>query len=1432
MATVAASNRADEPDKQDVLDAEEQRFVENMGWKALFSFTTRKHLPVLAFAVFASTLAALTLPALAVLYGLLFREFGSVAKGDKSDSQFLNQVSTYCIYVTAIGGVSWLGNSLDFAAFVTFGELQARSARGRIFGVLLKKDMAWYDTRDTGMAAFLPAMQTQIHDLQVAVSQPFGLAVQCVVQTIGALAVAFYSSWNLTLVIIASVPIMYLVTAYLSKLLAQRAHEQSDVLRQALKYLTNTIHRIETVKCFNGERYESQRYARVVTSAGNLYNKQANFRALQLGAMQFFTLSVFFQGFWYGAHQIFQGKNNIGQVITTFWAAMMAVQGVTGFLPQFIVLQKGKVAGARLRMLIAQISEDDALVETAGHQMPPTCEGKIEFQSVSFSYPSRADQVALRNVSISFPAGETTFVIGRSGSGKSTLGQLLIRFYQPASGQIRLDGNSIQELDVHWLRSQITLVEQHSVLFDGSIRDNIALGKPGHEVNSTELLNVVSFAMLEQMIQDLPVGLDTELGTQGNSLSGGQRQRMALARARLRDSTVLILDESTSALDYITRSAILQAIRSWRRSKTTIIITHDITQILPQDMVCVMDKAQVVQQGTRDQMAAVLHSPFHAFLVEKDWKDVSDEENYEDDTDIIVGLYRDSWSGSRTPSRPNSAMIRRSGMLSPFLSPDVETAFSRRYRASGDFTGERITNFSGKLRPRPMTAIGHVRDRSPLRAATRPSSAVSSQSTNIELSKPLSDSKLVSVPASTTSPRPMSVAEYPSFRRTFREKMKRRKQHRSQMNEDKPAEITEQLSINGVLRTVWPLVDWPTRVALLGGLFCSLIHAAVTPVFGYVLSQLFSTFYTLGSQRQLAQTYALTILGIAAADGLANYGFNVLFEISAQRWATTLRTESVKRILLQPREFFDREENSVPRLAECLDQFAEEARNLPGRFFCILIIMVFTVVIALVWALVICWKLVLVSIGCLAVMFCITRVFHAISNRWENLSNSASERVGQVLHETFFNIRTVRCLVLEDVFRKKYAEATSSALAIGTKRAIYAGSMYGLNYASAAFTTATLMWWGAWLVSKGQYTSTDIITTFNVLMLSVAHANHVGDYIPQINVSKDAASRLMRLARLSQDSHELSGTSQLFVVGDIALDNVNFTYPTRQNHQVLKNVSFKIPKGSCTAIVGASGSGKSTIASLLLKLYQTTAKSHPCNPEISISKQDIRRLHTLTLRSRIAVVPQTPVLFSGTVRENIIYGLDLSSSYTTEENIRAAAYAAGCEDFIDSLPQGFSTVVGDGGTGLSGGQAQRISIARALVRSPDILILDEATSALDVESAGIVRDTIQRLLHESRNPPPAVTASNASQFPPRVGSTTEATKQLSARMSQAIEREGMTVIIITHAREMMAIAEHIVMLDQGRVVEEGGYEELRRKRTGAFARLLRGEAGDDGGGFI
>jgi ATP-binding cassette subfamily B (MDR/TAP) protein 1 len=222
-----------------------------------------------------------------------------------------------------------------------------------------------------------------IRDLQLSVSAPFGEGIQCIVQGIGALGVAFYYSWNLTLVILCTVPLIYIVQSFIAHRLSIRANQQANLLEQALKYITNAILSIETVKCFNGERYELKVFTKITGRAANLYMRVANLRSIQIGVMQFFTLSVFVQGFWYGTHLVRSGDRNVGQVITTFWAGLMALQGITGFLPQFIVLQKGKTAGAQLQLLMDQISMSDQGQEFAGHTKPAKCPGDIEFRQVS-----------------------------------------------------------------------------------------------------------------------------------------------------------------------------------------------------------------------------------------------------------------------------------------------------------------------------------------------------------------------------------------------------------------------------------------------------------------------------------------------------------------------------------------------------------------------------------------------------------------------------------------------------------------------------------------------------------------------------------------------------------------------------------------------------------------------------------------------------------------------------------------------------------------------------------------------------------------------------------------------------------------------------------------------------------------------------------------
>ena len=452
------------------------------------------------------------------------------------------------------------------------------------------------------------------------------------------------------------------------------------------------------------------------------------------------------------------------------------------------------------------------------------------------------------------------------------------------------------------------------------------------------------------------------------------------------------------------------------------------------------------------------------------------------------------------------------------------------------------------------------------------------------------------------------------------------------------------------------------------------------------------------------------------------------------------------------------------------------------------------------------WKLTLVALAIAPIIYVITTSYKAVNGRWEGYSNDADEKVGAILHETFTNIRTVRSLTLEESFHKKYIDATTNALKIGLKRPFYSAIFFGLTDSAILFATAFLFWYGAIVVSSGDFNTTHVVQTLALLLLSTSYANSIIALIPQMGAAKDAATRFLRLSAFPQTSHEHTGTVRILSVGNIALHNLSFTYPARPDQIVLRNVNINIPAGSCIAIVGASGSGKSTIASLLLNLYTTGPKgADPSRiPEITLSGRDIKRIYTPTLRSLIAIVSQTPTLFPGTITESIAYALHPSSPYASQSSIRSAAAAAGIDEFIESLSDGYNTI-GESGMGISGGQAQRIAIARALVRKPHVLVLDEATSSLDVESAAVIRESIHRLvatgLHETEEMCSSTFSGSGSR----------------SRRGQ----RGMTVIIITHAREMMAIAEHIIMLEQGRVIEEGGFEELRRKR-GEFARLLRG----------
>lgn len=945
-----------------------------------------------------------------------------------------------------------------------------------------------------------------------------------------------------------------------------------------------------------------------------------------------------------------------------------------------------------------------------------------------------------------------------------------MRFYSVGSGEVLVDGHPIDALDINWLRHNVTLVQQQSVLFNETVFKNIAFGHRDHgRVRKEEVKRAIETALLQHTISDLPQGLDTVVGTGGSNMSGGQKQRVAIARARLRDTPILILDEATSALDHISKSLIIDAIREWRLGKTTIVITHDRSQVHDEDYAYVLDSGVIIQEGFKNDLEKSDLRPF-----QQREKSIIDfpytQRRY---PRLPQGLGSNSSTGSEalpTSNKSEASMViqiqPKKGVvfgvigsqsedvrrpLPAFVSLLSPTSMHRWSAASSNSQSHQreIPQYSDILEPiSPLWP----HDGKAVEMTERRSNGADTKAYAVQQEHALS--------SSVASPR--------------------RPQRKKKL--PKAGDVRRVAPMKKILMTVWPALTWGNRMVLVLGFLCAAVHAAATPTFSWVFSKLLATFYLAdhSERSRMALQWSLTVLGIAVVDSSAAFSMHFLLEYCGQAWIDTLRVEALKRILDQPRSWFDKDRNSVSRLTECLDRNAEETRSLLGRFAGYVFVAIVMVTMAITWSLILNWKLTLVGLACAPFMYVVTRTFEAVSGQWENRSNDAASSANAICTETFGNIRTVRALTLESYFNHKYAKAVSKALKVGLRRAAYSGFFFGLSESGILFVTALIFYCGAVLVSTGAYTTETILTVFTMLLFSISQAKNIIAFVPQINSGRDIATRLLRLAFLPyRSSHEDAGHIRLSDPGPITFKNITFTYPTRPTVPVLSSLNLTIQPGTTTALVGSSGCGKSTIASLLLALYP------PDSGTLTINSVPISHLHIPTLRSLIAIVPQQPTLFPATVAANISYGLPESSPLTSTASVRAAASAAGLDHFILSLPQSYNTLIGDGGTGLSGGQTQRIAIARALIGQPRLLILDEATSGLDGQSAREVRDTIRKL-----------------------------------------EKSGVGVLVLTHDRAMMEGCGEVVVMKHGGVAERGAFPDLLG-RGGELTRLMGGWGGKE-----
>ena len=593
------------------------------------------------------------------------------------------------------------------------------------------------------------------------------------------------------------------------------------------------------------------------------------------------------------------------------------------------------------------------------------------------------------------------------------------------------------------------------MLFNETIFKNIAFGRQDHERVRREVVKrCLDTAALQDTVSDLPNGLDTLVGAGGNALSGGQKQRVAIARARLRDTPILILDEATSALDHVSRTLVVEAIRRWRHGKTTIIITHDISQIQDTDYAYILDKGRIVQEGYRTALEEKADGAFAGFLhpgVEFPNPSMAAISHAQRRRSGFVSTIEESL---RTSITSNDSMDIRL--------PPKAAILPKAYYASSDSVWSRrqSQSFIGSLPPVAMywnrMSNAHM-SMLPLRyfnmAAEQASPILDSSPIELEdFAPPWNESisektiqRLSICRSSHHSLLSLIAVGKPHRIKRFLPY----KKDRTQIKEG----ARDIALLRTILGTVWPQLRWKERIILICGFIAAFVHASATPVFSWVFSKLLGTFLLPSGAAQQALIWSMSVLGVAVIDATASYLMHYLLEMTGQAWVNSLRIQAMKRILNQPRSWFDKDKNNHSGIAECLDRNAEEMRNLVGRFAGTLFVAITMMTIACVWSMLVCWKLTLVGLATAPAMYGVTRGFEAVSGKWESKSNQASEAAGAIFRETFVNIRTVRALTLEGYFHQKYLSATANAMQVGIQRAAYSGLFFGLSDASIIFIT-------------------------------------------------------------------------------------------------------------------------------------------------------------------------------------------------------------------------------------------------------------------------------------------------------------------------------------------------------------------------------------------
>ncbi|PIA91919.1 Multidrug resistance protein 1 [Cercospora beticola] len=571
----------------------------------LYRYATRNDLIIIGISSIAAIAAGAALPLMTVVFGSLTGTFQGFFQGTVTGSDFSSEISKLTLYFVYLGIAEFVATYIATVGFIYAGEHISGKVRQHYLASILRQNIGYFDKLGAGEITTRITADTNL--VQDGISEKVGLTLTALATFIAAYVIGYIKYWKLTLILTSSVVAIFLTMGGLGQFIVKWSKASLASYAEGGTVAEEVISSVRNAIAFGTQDKLAKEYDKHLAIAEKAGFRTKALTGSMIGFLMCYVYLTYGLAFWMGSRFIVSGETTLQSVITIVMSIMIGAFALGNVAPNVQAFTTGVAAASKIYSTIDRVSPLDPTSED-GIKLDQL-KGVVELRNVKHIYPSRPEVVVMEDVSLVVPAGKTTALVGASGSGKSTIVGLVERFYDPVGGTVTLDGHNVQDLNLRWLRQQISLVSQEPTLFATSIAGNIRHGLIGTDAENLpedkirELIeNAAKMSNAHDFICQLPEGYETNVGERGFLLSGGQKQRIAIARAIVSDPKILLLDEATSALDTKSEGVVQAALDKAAQGRTTIVIAHRLSTIRDADNIVVMQQGRIVEQGTHDEL--------------------------------------------------------------------------------------------------------------------------------------------------------------------------------------------------------------------------------------------------------------------------------------------------------------------------------------------------------------------------------------------------------------------------------------------------------------------------------------------------------------------------------------------------------------------------------------------------------------------------------------------------------------------------------------------------------------------------------------------------------------------------------------------------------------------------------------------------------------